>query len=396
MSDVAEMTALERVDRVTQALSKKFDRTAAVVARAPGRVNLIGEHTDYNQGWVLPCAIDRQTLVAVAPREDGILRVYSEGIDQTIERPLRGAQAAGNWSDYVVAPAWSLEQDGRELGGADVVVHSDVPPESGLSSSAALGVAMAHAFSFLAGSSATSEDLALAAWRGECEFVGVGCGILDQFASALGRAGHALRIDCRDRSVEHVLLDDEAVFLVAHSGVPRALAHGRYRERVDECAAALAEARAARVADASAESLRDFSPADLPALQRALKPLLFRRVRHVVTENQRVADFASSLASGDLATAGAVLDAGMASLRDDYQVSVPELDALCEIANEHPACLGSRLTGAGWGGCTIHLAPRSAAADLSRWIDAGFERRFGRSARTLVAQPSDGAAVLRP
>jgi galactokinase len=357
-------------------------------------VNLIGEHTDYNRGLVMPCAIDRETVVAGARREDGVVRVLSLDLDAEATLSLGRLERASDWTDYVAAPVWSLQQAGQVVSGADLVIASSLPRASGLSSSAALGVAVMHMLAELSGLHLNDREIADLVWRGECEFVGVGCGILDQYASALGRAGHALRIDCADRSVTEVPLSAEAVFLIAHSGVPRRLAEGRYLERVEECEAALLQAKRAGVADEGARSLRALDAGALSALEAALESLPFRRARHVLTENDRVEEFAAAFSRGALGDAGDVLRRGMQSLRDDYEVSVPELDALCEIADAHPACHGSRLTGAGWGGCTIHLVDADAAADVSVAIEAGFEGRFARSAEVTEVRASAGASRL--
>ncbi len=380
--------------RVTQALAGRFDRRAEVVARAPGRVNLIGEHTDYNQGLVMPCAIDRETVVAGAAREDGVLRVASLDLEDEASLDLASLRRRGDWSDYLAAAAWSLQQAGHSVAGADLVVTSSLPRGSGLSSSAALGVAVMQTLAALSELPLSMREIADLVWHGECDFVGVGCGILDPYASALGRAGHALRIDCRDRSVVEVPLSERATFLIAQSGVPRALAEGRYKERVAECEDALEKAKGAALVAESAESLRALASTALPALEAVLDPAAFRRVRHVLTENDRVEEFAAAFANGELANAGDVLQRGMRSLRDDYQVSVPELDALCEIADAHPACHGSRLTGAGWGGCTVHLVDPDGADAVSDAIEAGFAAAFGRSAEVAKVRASAGASLL--
>jgi galactokinase len=274
-------------------------------------------------------------------------------------------------------------------------VASAVPRESGLSSSAALCVAVARACERAFGLGLAAADVARVAHRAESGFVGVACGIMDPFASALGRRDHALRIDCRSEEVTPVPLGGGRLRLViAHSGVRRALAHGGYGERVAECAAALAAARAAGVAPPGARALRDLGVKDLPALERALEPLLVRRARHVVTENARVEAFCLALARGDLASGGALLREGQRSLRDDYEVSVPELDALCEIGDALPGVFGSRLSGAGFGGCTLHLVEPERAEAVAEALAAGFERRFGRRAATLLARPADGAGDL--
>jgi galactokinase len=377
------------------AFAARFGRRPERAARAPGRANLIGEHTDYNEGLVLPCAIDRDTVALAAPRDDRRVRVWSREQGDERSFALDALARRGDWADYVQAPAWALAQRGLALCGLDLAVASDVPPGAGLSSSAALGLAVARVWARAAGLALTPRALAEAVHEGESRFVGVGCGILDQFASALGRRDHALRIDCRDRSVQEVPLGAGRVtLLVAHSGVTRALAAGGYRERVAECHAALAAARAAGIAPAGARSLRDLGPEQLPALERALAPVLARRVRHVIRENQRVDAFRDAALAGDLARAGALLREGMASLRDDYEVSVPELDRLCALGDATPGCHGSRLTGAGFGGCTLHLVEPAAAEAVARAIAHGFARSFGREPAIWRVHPSDGASDL--
>jgi galactokinase len=383
------------VAALRDAFAARFGRRPERAARAPGRVNLIGEHTDYNEGLVLPCAIDRDTVALAAPRDDRRVRVWSREQGEERGFALDALAKRGDWADYVQAPAWALARRGHGLCGLDLAVASDVPPGAGLSSSAALGLAVARVWTRAAGLALAPRALAEAVHEGESRFVGVGCGILDQFASALGRRDHALRIDCRDRSLEEVPLGPGRVaLLVAHSGVTRALASGGYRERVAECQAALAAARAAGIAGPRARSLRDLGPEQLPALERALVPVLARRVRHVIRENQRVDAFRAAALAGDLARAGALLREGMASLRDDYEVSVPELDRLCALGDALPGCHGSRLTGAGFGGCTLHLVEPAAADAVARALADGFARSFGREPPIWRVHPSDGAGDL--
>jgi galactokinase len=371
-----------------------FARAPELAARAPGRVNLIGEHTDYNDGLVLPCAIERATLALAAPRSDGHVRVRSLAEDTEVTFALAELGRAGDWSDYVRAPAWALARAGHALAGADLLLASDVPIGAGLSSSAALGVAVTLALARLAGLALAPRAIADLAHRGESQFVGVGCGILDPYASALGERDRALRIDCRTREVTALPLPPGATWLVADTGARRALARAGYRERVAECAAALAEAQRAGLAAADARALRDVAPEALPALARALPELLARRARHVVRENARVDRFAAALAAGDLAAAGALMRESHASLRDDYAVSTRELDALCALGDAAPGCHGSRLTGAGFGGCTLHLVTPDAASDVQRALEAGFAARFGRTPRVWRVHAAEGARVF--
>ena len=291
-------------------------------------------------------------------------------------------------------PFAALRERGVEPPGLDLAIASDVPREAGLSSSAALEVAVAFAAAAAAGAALPPRELALVAHRAETGFVGVQCGIMDPFASALGRRGAALRIDCRTQEVEPIPIAGALALLVVHSGVERRLVAGGYAERVRECRAALAASRAAGVAP-EARALRDLAPADLPALERALDPVLFRRARHVVTENARVDAFATALRAGALDEAGRLLCEGMASLQRDFEVSVPELDALCAAGDAQPGCYGSRLTGAGWGGCTLHLVAPAAAPAVRDAVAAAFESRFARRPRSWLVTPSDGASLTK-
>ncbi|MFI5318663.1 MAG: galactokinase [Myxococcota bacterium] len=358
------------VDRARGEFLVRYGRAPTLAAIAPGRVNLIGEHTDYNEGLVLPCAIDRATAVVAGPRDDFAVRVFSCELRSEARFELAALQRVGAWTDYVRAPVFALHETGHRLRGADLAIASDLPLGAGLSSSAALAVAVTRALAQLAGLSLTPRAVADLAHRGENHFVGLGCGILDSYASALGEVDRALRIDCRSRSVSSLPLPANASWLVANSGAQRELAHSGYRERVAECAAALAAAQRAGIAAQSARALRDLAPEALPALVRALPEALFRRARHVITENARVDELAAALAAGDLRAAGAAMRVSHASLRDDYAVSTPALDALCALGDATPGCYGSRLTGAGFGGCTLHLVAPEAAGAVARALEA--------------------------
>ena len=379
--------------RLREAFRERAGREPELLVRAPVRVNLIGEHTDHQEGLVLPCAIDRDTLVAAAPRADGVVRAFSLDLGAETHFRVRHPERRRDWSDYLQGAVHALAERGLGVAGAELGVASAVPRESGLSSSAALGVAVVRALDRLHGFGLDAEGVARVAHRGERDFVGTGCGIMDQAASALGRAGHVLRIDCRSLEVEAVPAGAGLALLIADSGVPRRLAEGGYRTRVDECAEALSRLRAAGLAP-GARALRDLGPEDLPAAARALPETLFRRVRHVVTENARVDATCAALRAGDLAAVGARLREGMASLRDDFAVSTPELDHLCALADARAGVFGSRLTGAGFGGCTLHLVRPDAAEAVAEALAAGFAARFGRRPPVLRVRPADGVSTL--
>ena len=383
------------IERLSAEFTRRFGGPEVCWARAPGRVNLIGEHTDYSGGLALPCAIEPSTWVLAAPSRgsSGQVRVWSEALGEARFDPAR-PEWRGAWSDYV-AGAFAVcgEAAGEPLPAIDLVIGSDVPLGAGLSSSAALEVALVFALSGALGRSIGAREAAERAHRVETEFVGVPCGVMDQLASACCEGGHALRIDCRSGELRAVPIAAEVALLVVQSGVERALADGRYAARVAECAAALERVRAVLPA---ATSLRDVDPQALGELEPRMPAVPFRRLRHVVTENARVDAFAAALAAADLPAAGAQKRAGMASLREDFEVSVPELDTLCALGDEVPGCFGSRLTGAGFGGCTLHLVDPAAAQDVAAHIRAGFERHHGRRPATLQTTPAPGAELRAP
>jgi galactokinase len=383
------------VRSASAALRSAFGREPELAVQAPGRVNLIGEHTDYNGGLVLPFAIDRCTLAVAARRADGRLRVHSTtlGASGVIEA---GALAKrGEWIDYVAAVVSVFRAEGIDVPGLDVALASDLPRESGLSSSASLEVAIATLLGVAAGAALDGAARARIAHRAENEFVGVPCGRMDQLASALGRRDCALRIDCRDFSLRPVPLPGERLrVLIADSGVRRQLAGGDYGRRRAECEEGFSIARARGIAPSDAATWRDVDPARLPDLERALAPALFRRARHLLTENARVDAVCAALERGDVAAVGAALRAGQRSLRDDFEVSVPALDALCEIGDAAPGCHGSRLTGAGFGGCTIHLVDPSRAEQVAESLRSGFASRFGRTPPVWSIVAAEGAGEV--
>ena len=372
----------------------EYGRAAEIAVRAPGRVNLIGEHTDYNQGFVLPCAVDRDMQVLAARRDDGVFACVSREEPAPLRFTCEAPPPRGGWGDYVHGVAAALAESGCATTGADLALASDVPPGGGLSSSAALCVALVTALDAAFALDLAAQARARVAHRAESRFAGVPCGVMDPLASALGRRDAALRIDCRSLAVEPVALPASLRLLIADSGVRRRLADGAYADRRAECAAALRAAREAGIGPPGARALRDLGVADLPALERALPPSLARRARHVIRENARVLETSALLAAGDLPAAGALLREGMQSLRGDFEVSTPELDALCEIGDALPGVYGSRLSGAGFGGCTLHLVAADAAADAGAALADAFARRFGRRPPVRLVRAAEGAGRL--
>ncbi|HVR70007.1 MAG TPA: galactokinase [Vicinamibacteria bacterium] len=362
--------------------------------RAPGRVNLIGEHTDYNDGFVLPIALDRDTLVAAAPRPDRRLRARSadHGEEGEIDLDAPPPPRRGTWLDYVEGTARVLEERIGPVPGADLLVAGDVPEGAGLSSSAALEMAVAAALASLAGWRLDRRALALAGQAAEHRFVGTRCGIMDQLVSMLGEAGHALLIDCRSLETRPIPLPpDRAAILVFDSGVRHRHSSGEYNVRRAQC-----EEAAARLGALTpgVRALRDVAPDDLERHAAALGEPLRRRARHVVSEIHRTALAASALSRGDLAGFGRLMFASHASLRDDFEVSVPELDTLVQAARSAPGVLGARMTGGGFGGCTVTLAEAAQVEAAGTAIAAAFALRFGRAPAWFVTRAADGAGEI--
>jgi galactokinase len=361
---------------------------------APGRVNLIGEHTDYNDGFVLPMAIDRAVLVAAAPRPDRVVRVQSIDVGEEIEIDLDrpGPPRRGSWIDRVEGVAQALERRGLRLGGADLILASDVPLGAGLSSSAALEVAVGLSLWTLAGAEVDRVALALAAQAAEHDYVGIRCGVMDSMISALGAADSALLIDCRSLEATAVPLAlADHVIVVCDTRVTHDLASSSYNDRRAECehGVDIIRRRAPAV-----RALRDVSLADFEQLAVDLPEPVRRRCRHVVGENARTQDAAAALRAGDLVRFGRLMGESHRSLRDDYQVSCPELDLLAEVAVATPGVLGGRMTGGGFGGCTVTLVERAAEERFLTAACGVFERRFGRRPATFSSRAAGGAREL--
>ncbi|HEX5758454.1 MAG TPA: galactokinase [Thermoanaerobaculia bacterium] len=380
-------------ERVRRAFRDRHGREPRLF-RAPGRVNLIGEHTDYNDGFVLPMAVERDTVVAAAPRAGHTLRVTSlnRGEEETVDLAAPPRPRRGTWLDYVEGTARVLEEEVGALGGADLVLLGDVPEGGGLSSSASLETAVGLALAALSGRTLDPRRLALAAQAAEHRFVGIRCGIMDQLTAVLGRAGHALLIDCRSLDVTPIPLQPgRAAVLVCDSGVHHRLAASAYNERRAAC-----EETVARLAAAHPEwrALRDVPPAELERHAGLLPPPLLARARHVVSEMERTLQGAEALAAGELAAFGRLMLASHRSLRDDYEVSVPELDLLVEAAAAVEGVYGSRLTGGGFGGCTVTLVRPEAVARAGAALEESFSRRFGRRPEWFVTAAAPGAEEI--
>ncbi|HVZ80689.1 MAG TPA: galactokinase [bacterium] len=382
-------------ERARALFFEAFGGEPAVTVSAPGRVNLIGEHTDYNEGFVLPMAVDRGVVMAARRRDDAKVLLHSADYRQRAEfllEPLR-PDPEHPWADYMKGVALGLRQSGRPLGGFEALILGDLPQGAGLSSSAALEVAGEVLLRRLFGFSLDDLELVRLAQKAENEFVGVQCGIMDQFASHLGAQGCALFLDCRSLEYDWVPLGEDLKAVVFNTGVKRELASSDYNVRRQQCAEGVRQF--ARFVP-GLTSLRDLSLCDLEKHQAQVEPLVLKRCRHVVGENQRVLDAVEAFRNRDLGRIKTLFRESHESLRDDYEVSCPELDALVEAAQEHPLQKGSRMTGGGFGGCTVHLVPQDEAViqNFISFVSQDYEKRFGRRPESYVFSPAAGAKFL--
>ncbi|QSB15454.1 galactokinase [Natronosporangium hydrolyticum] len=368
-----------------------FGQPPTGVWAAPGRVNLIGEHTDYNDGYVLPFALPLRTEVAAAPHDEPVWTVWSAHSGEMVEFGPAELEPGGvdGWAGYVAGAAWALREARYPLTGARLAIDSAVPVGAGLSSSAALTCAALTALADLAGASIPETDAPGLAQRAEADYVGMPCGIMDQTVAIRGQAGHALFLDCRTEQVSQVPLDLAAAglaILVIDTRAPHRLVSGEYAARRATCEQA--------AVTLGVPALRDLTPADLPAASATLTdPVQRRRVRHVVTENQRVLDTVTALRAGQLREIGPLLSASHASLRDDFEVTVPELD-LAAAAAEAAGAHGARMTGGGFGGCVLALVEADAADRVGAAVTDAFAGNGFTTPVTFTATPAAGATRL--
>jgi galactokinase len=372
---------------VVAKFTERFGETPRWVVRAPGRVNLIGEHTDYNDGFVLPLAIDRAVWIALRPRDDRRVVVYSVDFDAQAEFELdRLAKGDVQWAEYLKATAWSLLEAGYPLVGWEGVLMGDVPLGAGLSSSAALEMATARALAAAGDLAWDGAKMALLGQRAENQWVGVQCGIMDQLISALGKEGHAMLIDCRSLEATPVPFPPGVAVVILDTGTRRGLVDSAYNERRAQCEAA--------AAFFNAKALRDV---DLELFQRLAKEMdqtVAARARHVITEDVRTIRAVEAMRRGELAALGGLLNKSHASLRDDYEVSSEALDAMAGIAQAHPACHGARMTGAGFGGCAVALVDAARVKDFTQSVAVAYQERTGHIAAIHVCRATNGAEIV--
>ncbi len=378
-------------EKTSQLFKKHFGQAPAYFFSAPGRVNLIGEHTDYNDGFVLPCAINYQTVIAAQARADQQVSVVAadyggqvSNFDLAVDIPQ---DEAAPWSNYVRGVAWALLQRGHRLRGANIVIAGDVPLAAGLSSSASLEVAMGTAFARLNELDLGGKTIALAGQQAENDFVGMRCGIMDQFIAALARADYALLIDCRSLDYRAVPIPPDTAIIIANSNVKRGLVDSEYNTRRQECETAAAHF--------GVSALRDVSPDIFALHEDELPETVARRARHVITENARTEAAAEALNRGDLSRLGQLMAESHASMRDDFEITVPPIDALVEIvANVIGNAGGVRMTGGGFGGCIVALAPQELTPQVKSAIVKQYPAASGLEATVYVCRASAGAGEV--
>ena len=376
-------------------LGESFEKrygAAPLVCRAPGRVNLIGEHTDYNDGFVMPAAIQYYTYAAASPRADRRIVVASENLDESVEFGLDDAKRGptGHWSDYVRGVAAKLDEAGG-IGGANLLIRGEVPLGAGLSSSAAIEVATAFALLAVSKREMDRVEIALLCQAAEHQYAGTKCGIMDQFIACFGQANRALLLDCRSLEQELLPLPGGVSIVICNSKVKHELASGEYNARRLECAEG-----AKRIGEQieGVKSLRDVSPELLEQFRNELTPVVYRRCRHVVTEIARTKEAAAALKSLDVKRFGVLMGESHRSLRDDYEVSCKELDILVDLALSVSGVYGSRMTGGGFGGCTVNLVRDEAVNEFKGAMMNGYERLTGIKPDVFVTPAAEGAGPI--
>ena len=367
--------------------------SAAEIYRAPGRVNLIGEHTDYNDGFVMPAAIEFYCWVAAAPRDDRELVIHSENFGETVGARLDAIApiSKNHWANYPLGVADALQSSGKRLRGMNVLISGDVPLGAGLSSSAAIEVATGFALLWQSGVEFTRGELAQLCQKAENEFVGARVGIMDQFVSCLGKAAHALLLDCRSLDYGLHELPAGIQLVICNTKVKHEIASGEYNRRRAECEEGV---RALRMVLPEIRALRDVGISQLERHCALLDPKVYSRCRHVVTENERTQKAARALFDNDLRTLGGLMRESHRSLRDDYEVSCKELDEMVEIASAQRGVIGARMTGGGFGGCTINLVETGAVESFRRSVAAEYQTRTGLTPDIYVSPASEGVQQL--
>ena len=377
-------------ERAAQAFKTVCGYTATTFVQAPGRVNLIGEHTDYNDGFVMPCAIDYQAVVACAPRNDNIVRLISVDYDNVLDEfdistpVVKGEQL---WANYMRGVIYYLQRQGYVMGGADMAITGNVPLGAGLSSSAALEVVTGQAMKALYQLDISPLDLALIGQKAEHEFAGSNCGIMDQMISACGQKSHALLIDCRSLASQAVHIPENVSIMIVNSNVKHSLVDGQYNARRQQCE------EAARILGKKA--LRDATLEELDASDIEKGSDVYKRAHHVISENDRTQACATALIDGDLKQVGQYMYASHASMRDDFEITIPEIDFIVQTLKEAIGTQGgARMTGGGFGGCCVALMPSDMVAEVKQAITSRYEAHTGIKESIYICTAQDGANIL--
>ncbi|MEN8173784.1 MAG: galactokinase, partial [Chloroflexota bacterium] len=367
---------------ITTEFQQRFNQPPTLIVRAPGRVNLIGEHTDYNDGFVLPMAIDRAVWVALRPRDDRQVHLYSIDFKDQIKFSLDSLSHKKGWGEYVRGAAWALQDAGFSIEGWEGVLCSDIPIGAGLSSSAALEIAVAKAFSVISSWKFDPQSMARIGQRAENEWVGANTGIMDQMISAAGKSGHALLIDCRDLSTRHIPLPAETVVVIMDTSTRHAHTDSGYNERRQQCEAAANYFGVSHLRDVTGDefNLRSSGLGELPR----------RRARHVITENERVLGTVDAMLAGNVVEMGQLMNASHVSMRDDFEITNDELNVMVQLAQIQPGCFGARMTGGGFGGCAVALVDKSFASSFVEQVAASYQGETGLKPTLFICHPSNG------
>ncbi|MFL1907456.1 galactokinase [Plesiomonas shigelloides] len=381
----------ELIDNVKNAFKATLGYAPTHIVQAPGRVNLIGEHTDYNDGFVLPCAINYQTVVAAAKRDDNIVRVisvdYGNAQDEFDLTQEIAFQHDKMWANYIRGVVKCLLARGFQFTGADIAVSGNVPQGAGLSSSAALEVVIGQTFKVLFNLEISQAEIALNGQQAENEFVGCNCGIMDQMISAEGSQQHAMLLDCRSLETTSVSMPEELAVVIINSNKKRGLVDSEYNTRREQCEAV--------AAIFGVKALRDVTLEQFNQKSHELDPLLRKRARHVITENYRTLDAAQALSQHDMQRMGRLMAESHASMRDDFEITVAEIDTLVAMVKEVIGERGGvRMTGGGFGGCVVALVPHDLVASVQAVVDANYEAQTGLKAAIYVCQAMDGAGLV--
>lgn len=374
---------------IIQAFEDNFNSKPQFIVRAPGRVNLIGEHTDYNDGFVLPMAIDRAVWLALRSRSDDQVRLHSLDLKTESAFQLNSLTPETGWIEYPKGIASELIKAGHTVRGFDAVMTGDVPRGAGLSSSAAVELAMARAFAAVSGFEWDAPEMAKLSQRAENHWVGVNCGIMDQMASAACKAGHALFLDCRSLEIQHAPLPPGVSVVILDTSTRRGLVDSAYNERRSQCEEAARWFGAKALRDVSVEELSRWN------VESELSEVAFRRARHIVTENARVLEAIEMMRNGNVKRLGELFNASHASLRDDFEVTNEALNIMVECAIEQKGCYGARMTGAGFGGCAVALVDEKEAGAFTQAVAAAYKRRSGLEASVYVCKSSEGASLVQ-